>query len=61
MAPGEDILVLFEKSRDCVADQRIGKGANPSCSILSRVVERYLFKSFNGLCHSLLFFYVHGP
>ena len=60
MAPGEDVLVLFEKSCECLADQWIGEGANPSRSIWSGVVERYLFKYFNGLWHCSLFFYVHG-
>ena len=58
MAPGKYILVLFEKSLKCLADQRVGKGAYPSRSIWFRVVEKYLFKSFNGFCHRPLLFYV---
>ena len=60
MAQGKYILVLFEKSRECLVDQRTGEGANPSCSIWFGVFKKYLFKSFNGLYHCPLFFYVYG-
>ena len=59
MALSKYILVLFEKSRECLVDQQAGEGADPSRSIWSGVVEKYLFKSFNGFYHRPLFFYVH--
>ena len=59
MTSGKDILVLFEKSCECLADQQIGEGANPSCLIWSGVFKKYLFKSFNELHYCPLFFYVH--
>ena len=41
-------------------DHRAGEGTNPGHLIRLGVVEKYLFKPFNGLCHCLVFFYVHG-
>ena len=60
MASSKDILVLFKKSHECLADPWISKSGDPSHSIWSGVVEKYFFKSFNELYHRPLFFYVHG-
>ena len=60
MAPGKDVLVLFEKSHECSVDQRTGDGVDPSYLIWSGVIEKYLFKPFNELCHHSSLFYVHG-
>ena len=59
MTLGKYILVIFEKSRECMANHWAGEGANPCCSIWLGVIEKYLFKSFDKFCHHLLLFYVH--
>ena len=60
VAPSEHIPVIFEKSCQCLVDRRAGEGTNPCCLIISRAVEKYLFKLFNGLCPRLVFLYVHS-
>ena len=60
MAPSEYIPVIFKKSCKCLANHGVGEGTNHGRSIRLRVIEKYLFKLFNGLYHCLVFFYVHG-
>ena len=56
VAPSEYIPIFCEKSCKCLA----GEGTNPGHSIKVGVIEKYLFKPFNGLYHYPMFFYVHG-
>ena len=60
MALGKYIPIIFEKSCKCLVDCRASEGTNPSHSIRLGVIERYLFKPFNGLYHCPVFFYVHS-
>ena len=41
-------------------DHRVSEGTNLGRSIRLGVVEKYLFKPLNRLCHHPVFFYVHG-
>ena len=60
MAPSKHNPVILEKSCKCSADCRAGEGTNLGSLIRLGVVKKYLLEPFNGLCHYLMFFYVHG-
>ena len=60
MTPSKDILVLSQECCECLIDWGIGKGANPSHSLRSGVIEEYHLQPLNELCNCPLLFYAYS-